>query len=280
MKLRIKLLGFILVIFAHIGFLSEIKHAFSASAGEGWKNFYGIAWRGGADESITYAKQMGYDYVALMYGQWNRSLYAKNSERAGLKFYLLDPCVLQDMIPIIGKLRIDTTQSYTQEQKEFFEKNMVWKSMDPFPNNIAPSWWYEETQFKTNWDFQQQRVIDYVIEQFITIAKSYEDQSIGFTCAGYMEDVPKLSGEFAYYDLTKNNRNAFVTISYWTGVDSGLLHGDITHEYATYTEGRAAFFKQLNARMRQEFPDTKWILEPYHLYSETATDEWIYQIKG
>ena len=42
---------------------------------------------------------------------------------------------------------------------------------------------------------------------------------------------------------------------------------------------KGGLFKQLNTRMRQEWPDAKWILEPYHLYSATALDEWIYQIK-
>ncbi|MFN3533426.1 MAG: Ig-like domain-containing protein [Candidatus Brocadia sp.] len=279
MKFNRRLLRCIFLIFVQACFLSGVKFIPSTSADESWKNFYGICWNGDPNDHITYAKQMGYDYIALTYGQWDKNQYANNPNRDGLKFYLVDPHVLQDMVPIIGKLYIDTTRSYTQEQRDFFERNMVWKSMEPFPRNIETGWHFSATDFRPNWDFQQQRVIDYVIEQFITIAKSYEDQSIGFTCAGYMVDVPKLSGEFAYYDLTKNNRNTFVTLSYWTGVDSGLLHDGITHEYATYTEGRAAFFKQLNARMRQEFPDTKWILEPYHLYSETATDEWIYQIK-
>lgn len=94
-----------------------------------------------------------------------------------------------------------------------------------------------------------------------------------------MIDVPRLSGAFHYWDSSKNNNNAFVTLSYWTGTDSGLMHNGITHEYTTYTEGRAAFYKQLRNRIRQEFPGAKWIVEPFHLYSTTAPDEYIWQIK-
>src|SRR3990167_1468965 len=259
-----------------------------ASADESWKNFYGIAWQGGATETVTYPKQMGYDYTTLAPGAINRTLYATIPNRAGLKFYIIDPEKLQNLIHTITTLEIDTTRVppngtstplYTQSQIDFFERYAVWKSMDAFPNNMATGWWSSETSFGVLWDFQQQAVIDYVVEQFISLAKSYEDTSLPFTFGGYMVDVPRLSGDFNIYDANKSNLNTGVTLSYWTGSDSGLVHGTITHEYATYTEGNAAFRKQLNTRIRQEWPDAKCIFEPYWLYSTSKLDEYIYSIK-
>ena len=151
--------------------------------------------------------------------------------------------------------------------------------MDTFPDNIASGLFHSASNFAICWDFQQQAVIDYVVEQFISLAKSYEDTSLPFTFGGYMVDVPRLSGDFNIYDANKSNLNTGVTLSYWTGSDSGLVHGTITHEYATYTEGNAAFRKQLNTRMRQEWPDARCIFEPYWLYSTSKLDEYIYSIK-
>ena len=78
-----------------------------ASADENWKNFYGIAWPGGTDvvdDSISYANQMGHGYIAVSGGAAKRNLYNNNAARAGLKFYIIDPEKLQDLIPTIKKL--------------------------------------------------------------------------------------------------------------------------------------------------------------------------------
>ena len=250
------------------------------SRNDNWKHWYGIGWYGTIDENISYARQMGHEYIKLAYGSWNRTQYANNANRAGLKFYIYNPTKLQDMIPVISKDVIDTTKTYTQEQKDFFERYFVWKSTEVFPKNIETGWHSSAALFRVRWDFQQQAVIDYVVEQFIALAKSYENTSLPFTFGGYLVDVPKLSGDFSIYEASgSNSHNTYVPLSYWTGSDSGLTHGTITHEYAAYTEGNAAFYKQLNARMRREWPDAKWILEPYRLYSAAAADEWIYAIK-
>ncbi len=300
MKLLVKLLGLTSLVFSqaclfnvtniHVLCIAEASADSSTelTADEGWKNFYGIACQGGAIETITYPKQMGYDYTTLAPGAINRTRYANIPSRAGLKFYIIDPEKLQDLIPTITKLEIDTTRVtpngtsaslYTQSQIDFFERYAVWKSMDTFPNNMATGWWSSETSFGVLWDFQQQAVIDYVVEQFISLVKSYEDTNLPFTFGGYMVDVPRLSGDFNIYDANKSNLNTGVTLSYWTGSDAGLVHGTITHEYATYTEGNAAFRKQLNTRIRQEWPDAKCIFEPDWLYSTSKLDEYIYSIK-
>ena len=250
------------------------------SGDNNWKHWYGIGWYGTIDENIAYARQMGHQYIKLAYGNWNRTQYANNPNRAGLKFYIYNPGKLQDMIPVIGRDVIDTTKTYTQEEIDFFEKYFVWKSKEAFPKNIETGWHSSAALFRVRWDFQQQAVIDYVVEQFINLAKSYENSGLPFTFGGYLVDVPKLSGDFSIYENnSSSSKNTYVSLSYWTGSDSGLTHGTITHEYATYTDGNAAFYKQLNARVKQIWPDAKWILEPYRLYSAASADEWIYAIK-
>ena len=244
-----------------------------------WKNFYGIAWTGGADEGIQYANQVGYEYIALNAGLWGKNRYASNPNRAGLKFYLIDPEWLQDMIPVIGSPIIDTTLTYTQDKIDYFNKYFIWKGQNPFPNNLATRWFFTPTTFRPAWDSQQQAVIDYLIIEIVNLIKSYENQSIGFTFAGWMLDSPALSGHFTYWD-TSQNKNIYVTLPYWTGSDSGFLHDNITHEYSSYTEANANFYKQLNAALQQAWPDRKWITEPYRLYAPYGgVGEWVWQIK-
>ena len=247
-----------------------------------WKNFYAPTWGTTAvdfpAESILYAKQMGYDYIALRANDANRTLYKSNPDRAGLKFYFINPDRLQNLIPLISRGEIDTNTTYTQAQKDYIEKYFVWKSMDAFPNNIASGWFFSASKFQIHWDFQQQAVIDYVIDQIVNMAKSYETASQSFTFAGYMVDVPRLAGDFSYWD-TNTSSDVYTSLNYWTGSDSGLVHGTVTYEYATYSEAYVAFYKQLNTRMRQEWPDAKWILEPYWMYTTTVSSGWISAIK-
>lgn len=244
---------------------------------DSWKHFFGISWVGNPSDHIKYAKQMGHDYIVLNFNSAARTQYLNDPNRTGLCFYILNPTALNDIVPVVGTLTIDTTKKYTQEQIAFYEKYMIWKSRDSFPNNIVTSWYLTPTTFKTTWDIQQQVVMDYVIDQIIKLAKSYENQNIGFNFAGVMYDVPSLAGHFTYWNGSKN---AYVYLPYWTGSDSSLLHGSITHEYTTYTEAHAALLKQINKRLRQIWPNMKWIVEPYHIYANNgAVSEWIYQIK-
>ena len=56
-----------------------------------------------------------------------------------------------------------------------------------------------------------------------------------------------------------------VTLAHWTGGDSGLTHPAITHEYPTFSDGRAAFYKQLKREIKKIWPDAKFIVEPYNI---------------
>ncbi len=285
MKSTMKILWFVFFLFSHIFVLSDIY------AQTDWRNWYCIAWRDTPKNSIKYARQMGYDYIAAK--SYYVNTYKNNPDCAGLKYYIIDPywdAYVYTGIPNIyslgnnvqrGRL-VDATKTYTQDQKNWYNKRMVWKSYDPFPYNLAPSIFPElnPKRFTVVWDLQQRVVINELVEKIIKLFKSYENPNLPFTFMGYGLDVPRLNNEFRYLTSTGAVRT---TLAHWTKTDSGLLHDNITHEYATFTEGMYAFYKQLNNRMSQEFPDAKWFIEPARVYDSTgyvSGDEWVYSIKN
>ncbi|KAB2834092.1 MAG: hypothetical protein F9K48_07000, partial [Candidatus Brocadia sp.] len=277
MKRTFYILTFSIFLIAQFLFINPIKSTSIASADDRWKNYYGIAWDDTSTKHIKYAKQMGYDYIAIKNGA-TISSYKNDSNIAGLKFFFIDPITY---IPVLEnhKRWVSTTQSYTQVEKDWYERNMVWKSNDPFPRNLASGYFQgTSTSYNVEWDWQQQRVIDEVVERVIALVHSYEDTTLPFTFAGILIDVPSLRGEFNYWDSVTNTAK-YTGLSYWTGSDSGLLHGTITHEYATYREGKAAYLKKLASRMKQEFPNAKWVVQPWRMYSTTSIDEWVCGIK-
>jgi len=259
--------------------------AFADSHKDSWKNFYGIAWKGTAEESIKYARQMGYDYVMIL----SKPVDYKNiPQRLGLKFYICDPENWQGLFEGNNRV-IDTRKTYAQAEIDFFNRNMVWKSNKPFPDNLATGWFPGAEsgirtaiaeRFVVSWDLQQQRVIDEIIEKIIAGIKTYDEPEIPFTFAGIMYDTADLRGTF--WIMKNDGHVAPVLISYWTNSDSGLLHAGITHEYAAYADGKAAFFKKLKLRLKQEFGDReiKWIIEPTQVYSEKSLSDWVYTVKG
>ena len=126
----------LLFIFFAVQWIPAIPVAAAAADWSSWKNFYGIAWLSGSAETadgVTYAKQMGHDYMAVRGGAARRTAYANNLNRAGLKFYIVNPGGLQDIIPTITTIRINTASSYTQEQINYFESNMAMEKHGHIP---------------------------------------------------------------------------------------------------------------------------------------------------
>src|SRR3990167_2511998 len=288
MKRTFYISTFFIFLITQFLFLNPIKSTPVASADDSWKNWYGVAWRDTGPASAKYSKQMGYDYFAINTKNWITSDYADNSIYKGLKYYIVNPISGYNIIFENNSPYLDTTTSYTATQKAWYEQRMAWKSNDPFPNNMASGCFSSSTIFVAMWDFQQQAIIDEVVEKCMTLFHSYED-AVGptsvaypFTFAGYMIDEPKLIGQFYRWD-TSTGKEKPVNLTYWTGADSSLIHGTITHEYATYSDGLAAFYKKLNTRMREDFPQAKWILQPWRIYNATGFGtwaEWVYQISG
>ncbi|MGQ3685687.1 MAG: WD40/YVTN/BNR-like repeat-containing protein, partial [Candidatus Loosdrechtia sp.] len=271
MKPAMNLLGIVVLIFCQI-----VLFNIQVSADEqGYRHFYGVAGEPAGD--VKYARQMGYDYIAVN-PSFPPENYHKNPGCAGLKFYLVDPQWHPQVLSGYSRT-IDTAQPVSNEAKEFYNLTMVWKSNDPFPYNLATGYnpAGDPAKISVMWDFQQQAVINEAVEKIVSLVKSYEDHGLSFTFGGYIINEPKLSGGF--YRLDEEGDNIPVGLSYWTWADSGLVHGTITHEYATYSEGMAAFYKKLRSRLAREFEDAKWIVQPTELYSESNNNEWIYQIK-
>ncbi|NUO09234.1 MAG: hypothetical protein HUU08_11230 [Candidatus Brocadia sp.] len=288
MKRAINLLGFVFLFFIQGYFFNETKFVSIAKADDNWKNWYAVTWRDTSANIVKYTKQMGYDYVGVR--DWDFSQYKNNPDCSGMKYFVVNPHMLSTMYDNLpsrnslgttvgGGLVINTSLSYTQAQIDWYNQRMVWKSNDPFPNNLASGYFPDNNSIRFNsmWDVQQQAVIDEMIESIIKHIRKYESQSLPFTFAGYILDVPRISGDFFYF----NGSQQFMTnLSHWTGTDSGLIHGTITHEYSTYTDGWAAFYKQLNTRLRQEFPGAKWIIEPTLIYSDSSPDDWVYSVRN
>jgi len=227
-----------------------------------YRYFYGVVWRGLASDNIKFAKQMGYHYVANQAGM--RLL----PEAKDTKFYVINPEL--DVSPV--SIELDLTKTYSPDEKHLYKNYFVWKSdTATFPNNIASGWWYNDNKFLVVYDFQQQAVIDATVEAIINKVKSFENLSIGYTFGGLMWDVPDLKGDFW---IGGSSDRKFVDISYWTGKDS-CASSKHTHEYLTYSDGKAAFFKKLYKRVREDFPDAKFIGEPFLIY-----DRWISQIEN
>ncbi|MEK7233676.1 MAG: hypothetical protein AAB268_07665, partial [Elusimicrobiota bacterium] len=281
LRIRYLLRALLGVVFAVVGSPSTV------SADDSWKNYYAI-WSDTQENGVRYCKQMGYDYINALDWKWDS--YKNNLDVAGMKFYIVNPQLRSDAyrsIPDYNSIPatfaagadVNTTHAYTQFQKDWYNQRMVWKSNDSFPNNLASGWFAgASTQFSTMWDFQQQAVIDEVIDIILnTHIPRYENSGLPFTFAGYQWDVPLLTGDFFYW----NSGMKRATLAYWTGIDSGLIHSGITHEYSTYSEGLAAFYKQLMARTRQKYPDAKWIIDPALIYDETYSyDEWVARVKS
>lgn len=60
-----------------------------------------------------------------------------------------------------------------------------------------------------------------------------------------------------------------VTLAHWTGKDASVKHPDVTHEYATYSEGHFEFYRRLFQKARSQInPEAKWIVEPYSVYND------------
>lgn len=253
---------------------------------DSWKNnFGGHSFSGSGTKTARYANALGYEYIGIT--GWRRpSQFTGKTEYSNLKFTLTDPHSMI-MRPYFSNLtlpgnlsviQIDYTATHTAAQIAFYNDYMAWGSNTTFPYNIATGWWENANKFSVLWDFQQQRVIDMVCDSIVAMATRYQCGTTSpagtagtnsFTFAGYEIDVADLSGDFRIWD---GGANTAVTLSYWTGTDSTLLHGTITHEYSTYTEAKAAFYKQLNTELRTVFPEMKWKIEPWIFYSYWIND--------
>ena len=256
-----------------------------AKSDDSWKNFYTVCWIGTPTTHIRFAKQMGYDYIGIPAFATSPSSYTSVSGVDGLKFYLVDPYYQLSHVFEGNPNWINTQDApnYTAAQKKFYNDYMCWKNLQTFPNNLATGFWDSPYRFHPMWDFQRQAVIDYVIANTLEAAHAFESVSPSFTFAGCIYDVPRLWGEFHTYNPITGG-SPFTNIGTQRGdsIQSSLLHGTITHQYSTYEEGFAEYFKQLSVAMKAEFPNSKMIIEPSRIYNDqwAHNDGWVDEIAG
>ncbi|OGR49909.1 MAG: hypothetical protein A2X37_12020 [Elusimicrobia bacterium GWA2_66_18] len=247
---------------------------------ENWKNYYSLV-HDTKENNVRYAKQMGYDYINVY--SWYSSYYKSTPTTAGMKFYMLGPHLyyqvfetLENYKNLNGAFMIDKSRIYTSTQAAWYSAYMVNISANKFPDNLATGWWNGSNKFEVLWDFQQQAVIDYVVEKIIKTAGTFAGNNFNF--AGYQFDVPDLAGCFYKWDSTKGGQTK-TTLKAMTGSDSGIdhigLNGTKTKDFAAYPDGLAAFFKQLMRETKKIYPNAKWIIDPARIYSTTGYDEWV-----
>ena len=114
---------------------------------------------------MKYARQMGNDYILYKDGM------ERNKDVDGMLFYLESPEYSVYPVPRL----IYKDRDYTPEEMALYEEYFAWKSDDPFPNNMATgfSWGYTD-RIGVEFDLQQQKVIDYIVDSTLALARDRE----------------------------------------------------------------------------------------------------------
>lgn len=233
------------------------------------KNIFGIAWRGDAADNLKFAKHMGYHTVTYRPGMQHLA------NAADIHFNIEKPENL--MYSELGAtLTISYSKTYTSEQINAFQSYYCLKNnTHPFPHNMANGWFSfntsgKPTQFATIPDWQQKRMLDLALNLTVARAKELEHPERGFLFGGLSWDEPDITGNFTSDSAAFNNSsNTGVTLAFYTGGDSSRLHPGTTHEFVFHSDGKAAFYKELKSRFKQEFPGRKLVYqwEPYNINS-------------
>lgn len=225
-----------------------------------FRNYFGAGWMASGSEVISFAKRMGFSHVMKMGDDM-----ARNRDANDMYFYV--------ETPEYGTYRryIDLSKKYTPAQiKEWETTCVLCDASKPFPENMATGWFATPTIFSVQLDFQQKKVIERTIDRIIASVKEYQKKNPKFKFAGFSWDVPQPFGDF--WDAEQATRHGKqITLAYWTGKDSGSKHPEVTHDYATYSEGYFEFFRRLRERAAKELnPNVKFIMEPY-----TINNDWM-----
>lgn len=264
-----KIILFVILI---AGFVSNCDHkeysgnispdSYKYGVKKDFRDFYGIAWNGNPHDNLMYAGQMGYGYVFYQTGM------EKDPLAKDLKFYIETP--QYSVYPVSRSINVGKT--YTDKDIVLYEKYFAKKNNKSFPNNMATGWFSTPTSFSVEPDFQQQEVIDTLVNRIIRFAKSLERKENNFLLGGFAWDVPQLPGDF--WDTLQKAHGHQITLAYWTGGDFACQPGGVKFDYKTYSDGHAAFYKQLFNQTRKVFPDAKFMIEPW-----TIWESWFAQIK-
>lgn len=234
----------------------------AGAEGKDYRNFFGPIWFSSVPEAVTYARQMGNDYILYKDGM------ERNKGVDGMLFYLESPEYSAYPLPrLIYKDRV-----YTEEEIATYEKYFAWKSDDPFPENMATGFsWGHTDRIGVEFDLQQQAVIDYIVDHTLSLARKIEDSAkalgIDFRFGGIAWDVPAYEGSLFWGEVPPGSgRTKPIPLSTWTGKDSTFLHEGITHEHETFMDGAIAYYKTMFAKVREVYPHAKFVFEPWGIY--------------
>ena len=236
---------------------------------------------------------MGYDYIVIRANEmWDASeqnwhYWKDDTTKDGLKFYIYNPDEFKDIWSGTGTKWTrgwNELASHSNEQMIFYDSLMAWKNNNAWSgsttNHYVSGWHHVAyTTYQLIPDYQQQAVVDYTVEGIMTeVGQLQNSGSVSFEFVGFQYDIARLFGDIhqSVSTATPNNQG---TMAYWTGTDSSVLHGTITHEYVTHSSGRAAMYKSLFSRARNVYGTTTvhWVIEPWWLYHSLPddTDEWL-----
>ena len=219
----------------------------------------GAGWQADGKEVISFAKRMGYSHVMAMGADM-----ACSPDANGMYFFI--------ETPEYGTYtrKVCPSKKYTPEQIKDWELNCALRDASkPFPENLATGWFFSETDFSAQLDFQQQKVIDRTIDRIIQNVKKYQKLNPNFKFAGFSWDVPQPFGDFWNAQQGPKHKGGQKTLAYWTGGDFSSKHPEVKHDYATYSEGYFEFLRQLRERCDKEFNmKVKFIVEPYNVYND------------
>jgi hypothetical protein len=219
-------------------------------------NFYGITWNGKTDDNLKFAKQMGYSYVMYQPGMEHNLL--------GRDFHFLLESPEQFALNNLGIERfVHLDKTYSPEQISLYSNYCVLKdTASSFPDNLATGWW-ERNSFSVEPDWQQKKVRDCFTNTVMEYVQQIERKDKNFLFGGFAWDVPNLTGDF-----WKKGNSPSATLEQWTGKNSSLPGKGTTHDYATYGEGKAAFYISLREAQKHKYPDRllSTIYEPFGPY--------------
>ena len=224
-----------------------------------YRNFFGLCWISNPDEILRYARQMGYKHVYYQGGM------EKNPLSKGMYFVMESPEYS------VYRRVIDISKKYPPEVVREWETTCSLISLDkPFPQNMATGWFVPPHHFTATLDLQQEKVIEDITNKIIDKVKKIQMANPEFKFSGFAWDVPQPFGDFWSEHKDKKMHNGRqVTLAHWTGKDASVKHPDVTHEYATYSEGHFEFYRRLFQKARSQInPEAKWIVEPYSVYND------------
>ncbi|WP_285009797.1 hypothetical protein [Pedobacter faecalis] len=231
--------------------LISIRFALAQQRVVDYRNFYGVCWRGGIEENLAYARQMGYTHVFYQKGMEDNPL------SKGLYFYIESPeyTVYQRII--------DKTRRYSKEDRDFYENYCRIKfSRKPFPNNLATGWFFDSNRFSAELDFQKQSVVNWAVTRILQEVKDIQSKNPEFRFAGFAWDVPQLSGDF--WSGPRSNSGQQLK-------NSDVIFGnssDAKNRFINYESGRFYFYELLFSKARSTFPGARFIMEPYRIYED------------